>query len=73
MITIDSVDTGERRQFEHYTARHVKVKTKFEPGPGASTPASIEQADGWYLDLPGFACAEQPSSGFAWVRISSGN
>ena len=73
MITIDSVDTGERRQFQHYTARHVKAKTTVEPGPGASTPASVEQTDGWYLDLPGFACAEQPSSGFAWVRISSGN
>jgi hypothetical protein len=24
-ITIDSVDTGERRQFAHYTARHVKL------------------------------------------------
>jgi hypothetical protein len=46
IVTIDSVDTGERRQFEHYTARHVKVKTKFEPGPGASIPASVEQTDG---------------------------
>jgi hypothetical protein len=73
MITIDSVDTGERRQFEHYTARHVKVKTAFEPGPGASTPASVEQTDGWYLDLPGFACSERPSSGFAFLRASIGN
>jgi hypothetical protein len=73
MITIDSVDTGERRQFEHYTARHVKAKTTFEPGPGASTPAAVEQTDGWYLDLPGFACAEQPYSGFAFVRLSIGN
>jgi hypothetical protein len=69
----DSVDTGERRQSEHYIARRVKTKTKFEPGPGASTPASIEQTDGWYLDLPGFACAEQSSSGFPWVLVSSAN
>jgi len=73
IVTIDSVDTGERRQFEHYTARHVKAKTKFEPGPGASIPASVEQTDGWYLDLPGFACQQQPSSGFAWVLGSTGN
>lgn len=72
-ITIDSVDTGERRQFAHYTSRHVKARIKFEPGPGTSTPASVEQTDGWYLDLPGFACAEQPSSGFAWVLGGSGN
>jgi hypothetical protein len=73
IVTIDSVDTGERRQSEHHIARRVKTKTKFEPGPGASTPASVEQTDGWYLDLPGFACAEQPSSGFAWVLVSSGS
>jgi len=72
-ITIDSVDTGERRQFAHYTARHVKAKIAFEPDPGASTPASVEQTDGWYLDLPGFACAEQPYSGFAFVTASIGN
>jgi hypothetical protein len=72
-IIIDSVDTGERRQFGNYTARHVKVKTKFEPGPGASIPASLEQTDGWYIDLPGFRCEEQPSRGFAFVFGSSGN
>jgi hypothetical protein len=74
IVTIDSIDTGERRQYEHYTARHVKVKTKFEPSPGASTPASTEQTDGWYLDLPGFACEDQqPSSGFIWATVSTGN
>jgi hypothetical protein len=72
-ITIDSVDTGERRQFGNYTARHIKVKTKFEPGPGASIPASVEQTDGWYMDLPAFACERQSSSGFAFVFGSSGN
>jgi len=64
MITIDSVDTGERRQFQHYTARHVKAKTTVEPGPGASTPASVEQTDGWYLDLPGFASQPVGSPGY---------
>jgi len=73
IITIDSVDTGERRQFEHYTARHVKVKTNFEPGPGASIPGSAEETDGWYIDLLGFACAEHPYSGFAFLSASSGN
>src|SRR2546430_5131068 len=37
MMTIDSIDTSERRQFEHYTARHVRVKIQVEPSPGAST------------------------------------
>src|ERR1700686_2227818 len=70
IITIDSVDTGERRQFGPYTARHVKVKTTFEPGPGASIPASLEETEGWYIDLPGFRCEEQPSRGFAFVSVS---
>lgn len=73
MMTIDSIDTGERRQFEHYTARHVRVKIRFEPSPGASTPASVEETDGWYIDLPGFGCQEQASSGFARLSASSGN
>ncbi len=70
-VTIDSIDTGERRQFEHYAARHVRVKIRFEPGPGASTPASLEETDGWYIDLPGFGCQEQASSGFGFTRLSA--
>jgi len=58
-MTIDSIDTGERHQFQHYTARHVKVKTQVEPSPGASTPASVEETDGWYIDLPGLGCQDQ--------------
>jgi hypothetical protein len=72
MMTIDSVDTGERRQFEHYAARHVKVKIRTEPGPGASTPASVEETDGWYIDLPRFGCQEQGLSGFARLSVSNG-
>ncbi len=65
-VTIDSIDTGERRQFEHYTARHVTA-TRFVPGLGASTPASVEETDGWYTDLPGLGCQDPASSGFAWL------
>jgi hypothetical protein len=67
-MTIDSVDTGERRQFEHYIARHVRAKIRIEPSPDASTPASEEESDGWYIDLPGFGCEDRTSSGFAWLR-----
>ena len=71
-MTIDSIDTGERRKFQHYTARHVKVRTRFEPSPGASTPASVEETDGWYIDLPGLGCQDQTSSGFLVGTLSSG-
>jgi len=71
-VTIDSVDTGERREFEHYTARHVKVKTQVEPSPGASTPASVEETDGWYIDLPGLGCQDQTSGvGFLSVTVQT--
>src|SRR5215469_5919985 len=71
VMTIDSIDTGERRQFRHYTARRVKVTIRVEPSPGASTRASVEETDGWYVDLPGFGCQDQASSGFA--RLGFGN
>jgi len=70
-MTIDSMDTGERRQFERYTARHLRVKIRVEPNPGASTRASVEETDGWYIDLPGFGCQDQALGGFG--RLSSSN
>lgn len=72
-VTIDSIDTGERRQFQHYTARHVKVTTRSEPSSGASTPASLEESDGWYIDLPGLGCQEEASRGFGIGMLGSGN
>lgn len=59
-ITTDAVDTGERRQFGHYTARHVITTRKTEPGPGSSTRASLNEQDGWYLDLPDANCSDSP-------------
>jgi hypothetical protein len=58
MITTDSIDTGERRQQGAYTARHVKIKITVESGPGAAMPSSVEERDGWYIDLPGLGCED---------------
>ena len=57
-ITIDSIDTGARRQQGPYTARHVKIRTTVESGPGAAMPSSTEERDGWYIDLPGLGCQD---------------
>ena len=70
-VTIDSIDTGERRQFAHYTARRVKATTRFEPGMVASTPASVEETDGWYIDLPGLGCQDRGSTGFAFLTVGT--
>jgi hypothetical protein len=70
-MTLDSVDTGEHRLLGHYTARHVKSKIQFQPGPGASTPASAEEIDAWYVDLPGFGCQEGASTALITARLST--
>jgi hypothetical protein len=55
-ITIDAVDTGERRTMGRYIARRVITTTKTEPGPGSSVPPSDHEQDGWYVDLPPADC-----------------
>jgi hypothetical protein len=58
-ITIDALDTGERRTMGRYIARRVITTTTTEPGPGASTPRSDSKQDGWYIDLPSANCSDQ--------------
>jgi len=55
-MTIDVVDTGERRTLGPYAARRVRTTTTVVPGPGARTLASVREQDGWYLDLPSASC-----------------
>jgi hypothetical protein len=64
--TIDVVDTGERRKYGSYTARHVITTTTTEPGPGAVSRAGISQVDGWYLDLPDQNCEDMNTR--PWTR-----
>jgi hypothetical protein len=70
-VSIDSVDTGERRKMGSYEARRVKTTTKVAPEPGAVTPASLTEADGWYIDLPGYGCEDSRNSA-AWLVAWSG-
>jgi hypothetical protein len=70
IVSINSVDTGERKQMGSYTAGHIKTTTTVKPGPGASTPASVEERDGWYIDLPGLGCYEHIGATVSW-RLSA--
>ena len=71
-ITIDSIDTGERRQQGLFTARHVKIRTTVESGPGAAMPSSTEERDGWYIDLPGLGCQDSSrKSGFVYATFTA--
>jgi hypothetical protein len=60
-VTIDTVDTGERRKMGSSELHHVKTTTKAEPGRGAVMQASLTEVDGWYIDLPGLGCRESRS------------
>jgi hypothetical protein len=55
-ITINTVDTGERRQLGSYSARHVVTTITTDPSPGAITRPNESVQDGWYIDLPPAEC-----------------
>lgn len=55
-ITVNTVDTGERRQVGSYSARHVITTITTDPGPGARTRPSESVEDGWHIDLPPAGC-----------------
>lgn len=67
----DAVDTGERRRLGRHVARRVKTTRVVSPAPGANTPASRRETEGWYIDLPGLGCvaSEMKSS----LRLSAEN
>jgi len=67
--TIDSVDTGERRQVGRYAARHVVTTTTIDAAPGASRESGVRKQDGWYLDLPDGNCS---SDGSTFAMLASG-
>lgn len=58
-VTINSVitDTGERKQMYGLTARRVKTSMTMTSSVDACSKADMKmETDGWYVDLPGFAC-----------------
>jgi hypothetical protein len=57
-ITVDSVDTGERRQVGRYSARHVITTTTTVASPGAKARSGESVVDSWYIDLPPVDCWE---------------
>lgn len=50
-------DTGERAKIFGYEAKHLKQTMTITPGPGSCQKEAIKvDIDGWYVDLPQFAC-----------------
>lgn len=52
VITIETMQTGELRQFGRFTASRAITTRTTSPGPGASTPARRDVTDAWYVDVP---------------------
>jgi hypothetical protein len=64
-ITIDAVDTGQRRTVGPLVASHVITRWKTE---GQKSPHDGERLiDGWYVDLPVFDCQERPGVAVAFL------
>jgi hypothetical protein len=57
-LTVNTVDTGERKEMFGFTARHFKRTTVMEPGPNACSQSKMRiDADGWYINLEyGLSC-----------------
>jgi hypothetical protein len=70
-VTIDSVDTGERRKMGSHELRRVKTTTRVEPSPDAVTQPSVTEVDGWYIALPGLGCQESRGVGFGYFMAGS--
>lgn len=49
-IWITATDTGERKEMFGHLARHIVIKERRLPGPGACSPARTSETDGWYID-----------------------
>ena len=51
-ITVNTVDTGERKEIMGFTARHLKRTTDMESSPDACTQQKTKiETDGWYINL----------------------
>jgi hypothetical protein len=71
VVTI--TDTGERQKMFGFEARHLKVSTSVEPGPGACAEKTRYEYDGWYIDLDvNMACDANAGGGVAAASPASG-
>ncbi|HKW75672.1 MAG TPA: hypothetical protein VJN64_09125 [Terriglobales bacterium] len=74
-ISIENIDTGERKQMFGHTARHIITKEKRVAGPGACSRDSESETDGWYIDpsiMPEWHRSKSPGIVVASV-MSAGN
>ena len=49
-ISIETTDTGERKELFGHTARHIITRERRVAAPGACSKPSLSETDGWYID-----------------------
>lgn len=66
-MTVNAVDTGERKEMMGFTARRFKRTTMMESSPDACQQAKMKiETDGWYINLEyGLSCPSNQSSSTA--------
>ncbi|HKP36859.1 MAG TPA: hypothetical protein VJT71_08365 [Pyrinomonadaceae bacterium] len=63
-MTVNTVDTGERKEMFGFTARHLKRTTSFQSSPDACSQQQMKMdTDGWYINLEyGLNCGSMSPS-----------
>jgi hypothetical protein len=71
-MTVNTADTGERKEIMGFTARHLKRTTIMESSPDACSQQKMKiETDGWYINLEyGLNCPA--TRGSDWASTSSG-
>jgi hypothetical protein len=66
-MTVNAVDTGERKEIMGFTARHLKRTTIMESSPDACSRQKMKiETDGWYINLEyGLSCPGNRASDWA--------
>ena len=62
-MTVNTVDTGERKEMFGFTARHLKRTTMMQSSPDACQQTKMKiETDGWYINLEyGLSCPNAQS------------
>ena len=71
-MTVNTVDTGERKEIMGFTARHLKRTTIMESSPDACSQQKMKiETDGWYINLEyGLNCPANRRSD--WASTTTG-
>jgi hypothetical protein len=73
-MTVNTIDTGERKEMFGFTARHLKRTTVMESSPDACQQQKMKiETDGWYINLEyGLSCPTGRTSQGSSTTTSTG-